>query len=347
MKSGTEVLPVQASLAQEDVQTALQRARDAGASLAECLGILQRWSEAVGYFAHLGEPNEFLVFPDASLGLDLRLQINYSRLAYKAPEGRRIGCPLCFENIGTPGKELLRVFEFNLAGVPYFSHLTPFPLHSGHFVLNARTHEPMRIGEPALREAAAFLAEAPGWLLASNSDVEWAGASVLSHHHCQLFRELRLPIEDAAVRSPGQVGDVACDLLCWPGPVYRLSGPEEATLDAAARLIALWKARDPGRCTCNYLMRRTDSSGLVLHLFMRHPDWRTPEHLRSIKSEGVGIIEVAGEVIVPPLAGKTRAENREFFEAEGLRVIHGIIGGNAPLDERLDWDFYAAFPSLL
>src|SRR5690606_35735238 len=148
--------------------------------------------------------------------------------------------------------------------------------------------------------------------VASNSDVEWAGASVLGHHHCQVFEQLRLPVQHAAVRLAARLGGVSCELLHWLGPVYRLAGPPSDVLAAGAAMVAHWKGQDPGLCTCNYLMH-TQQTDLVLHLFLRHPAHRTPEEWRTVKAEGVGIIEVAGEVIVPPLPGLSREENRAWF----------------------------------
>lgn len=326
---------------QADIQSLLAAMHERGQRLDAVLDELASWSESVGYFDHLTASNEYLQFDSATLHVLLRLQINYSRLSYKAPEGERaVACPLCIENIGTPGKERLRVFEFALAGTGYFAHLTPFPLHPGHFVVNAREHEPMRIGEQSLREAAAFLHGAPGWLVASNSDVEWAGASVLGHHHMQVFRQLALPVEDAPGQPVRWSGGFEAELLEWFGPVARLRGPEEELLVAATRIVESWKAIDPGQCTCNYLMRRTDNARLALHLFFRHPDFRTPEEWRFVKSEGVGIIEMAGEIIVPPLSGRTRPENAAWFRENGPEIIPAIIAGNSPRGGRFPRELF-------
>jgi len=318
-------------LAQGEVQRLLAAPFAASGDLDAALRNLGAWLESIGYFAHLTDTNERLSFRDDALGLMLRLQVNYSRLAYRSPAAdRRVACPLCIENIGTPGKELLRVFHFALAGRPFFSHPTPFPLCEGHFVVNSLAHEPMAIGERGLRESADFVAQAQSWLVASNSDVEWAGASVLGHHHMQVFADLVLPLESAHPLHDLTLSECEGSFLDWPCPVVRLAGDTEPTLAAASRLIAAWKAIDPGKATFNSLMRRKAGGGLAIHLLFRHPDFRTQEPLRQIKSEGIGIIEMAGEVIVPPIAGKSREENRAYFEREGLAVIRGIIGQNAP-----------------
>lgn len=330
-------------LPQGDVQSMLAASVEAGGRIDFALDELAAWSESIGYFRHLSAANEYLQFADDRTGTPLRLQINYSRLAYKLPEGpKAVACPLCIENVGTPGKELLRVFELELAGTPFFAHLTPFPLHPGHFVLNGRAHEPMRIGERGLRETAEFLRRAPGWLAASNSDVAWAGASVLGHHHVQVFRRLSLPVEIAPVVRRGVLGGCIAAFLDWHCPVARIAGPAESVLALGSDLVSRWKSTAPGEATCNYLMRE-GGDGLLLHLFFRHPDYRTPESLRGIKAEGVGIIEVAGEIIVPPLPDRDRAANRAWFEANGLDVCRGIIGGNGPWSDQLTREWYEQF----
>lgn len=324
-------LPMGRLIEQAEVQRLLDEHFGQPDRLAAALDELARWSESVGYFDHLGRPNAHLQFDDSRTGVPLRLQVNTSRLGYRPPEGARApACPLCFENIGTPGKERLRVFEFALVGTEYFAHLTPFPLRPGHFVVNTRVHEPMRIGERGLRETAALLDRVPGWLAASNSDVEWAGASILAHHHVQLFRALELPVESARAQRLVGDGDTRVEILDWHCPVARIGGSREGVLRAAADAISRWKQADSGRATCNYLMRQRGGEDWHMHLFFRHPDHRTPPELQAIKSEGIGIIEMAGEVIVPPLAGCDSDANHEYFARHGAEIVRGIISGNAP-----------------
>ncbi|MGC8741914.1 MAG: hypothetical protein ACP5QZ_09440 [Candidatus Sumerlaeaceae bacterium] len=324
-----EVLPQGQLLEQADVQKllgAFYRAQGLEAALHE----LEMWLASVGYFDHLTETNIFLDFAPRENLPSLRLQVNYSRLSYRLPEGARAQtCPLCYENIGSPGKEKLRVLECDLAGTPYFAHPTPFPLHPGHFVLNLRAHEPMRVNEQSLREAAAFVRQAPHWLLASNSDVAWAGASVLGHHHFQIFRSLLLPLEQARPLECRTQEDVEIELLDWPAPVARLKGTAKAVLALASKIVAKWKQLDVGKCTFNYLMRM-DEGKLIVHLIFRHPLYVSSPRLKQIKSEGVGVIEMAGEAIVPPRTGCTRAHNEAFFRRHGWAIAYAIMQQNAP-----------------
>jgi len=324
-------LPAGQVLPQEQVQAALTLGLREHTLIEPALDALESWLKSIGYFAHLREDNLFLAFPNAWQGCELWLQVNYSRLGYKLPPGPRTQkCPLCYENIGAPGKELLRVFEFELAGTPYFAHPTPFPLHPGHFVLNAREHSPMRVNGQSLREAHAFLQRAPGWLLASNSDVEWAGASVLGHHHFQVFRGLTLPVEHAPALATRDQKGIRTEWLNWPATTIRLQGAAANVLAYAEEIIAAWKAKDPGRCTGNYLMRLNGADELTITFFFRHPAFVTAPELRHIKSEGVGIVEMAGESIVPPRPDLDRDGNRAFFEQVGRDFTIALIRSNSP-----------------
>lgn len=334
--NATAILPRGKTLAQDEVQRLLARAESRGAALGEVLADLRRWSESIGYFDHLAEENVYLSFANEGYGVSFRLQVNYSRLGYTLPEGDRPACPLCIENIGTPGKEKLRVYQFDLGGRAYFCHLTPFPLHPGHFVVNCLEHSPMLIDQTALDDASAFLRRCPGWLAASNSDVEWAGASVLQHHHLQVFQGLRLPLQDARPLRSVRMGETLVEQLDWPGPVLRLSGATPRVLATGGTLLRRWKGTDPGRSTCNFLLHHPSHEESTLHLLLRHPRHRTGSDLRSIKSEGVGIIEMSGEVIVPPRGMMNRGENIAYFEQIGGQLVPRLIGDNSPCGRRVE-----------
>jgi len=343
-KERLNALPEETLLPQSEVQERLHGLASQGYLTGEILTVLEEWLRSVGYFSHLKEPNLFLRFPGWwTDSVELWLQVNYSRLGYRAPSARQPQhCPLCIENIGSEGKELLRVYEFELASTWYFAHPTPYPLHDGHFVLNVREHAPMRVNRQSLDEAYAFLQQAPGWLLASNSDVEWAGASVLGHHHFQVFRGLQLPVEHAPWLASRRDGATRVQWVNWPAPVARLVGPPEDVLLWASDLIETWKAIDPGRNTGNYLMRLV-SGVLTLTFFFRNPAYVTADELKVIKSEGVGIVEMAGEAIVPPKPNLDRNGNREYFEKIGAEFTVALITSNAPPAYCEKWEI----PSLL
>lgn len=315
-------------LSQKDVQRNLELL--SSGTLNTPFSELEQWSNSVGYFAHLKQPNEYMTFVDADLGLNLRLQLNYSRLGYKKPDHPDLpACPLCIENVGVPGKELLRVYEFSLLGEQYFAHLTPFPLHPGHFVVNKRTHSPMKVDAHSLAIAAEFIRSTSGFLLASNSDVEWAGASVLDHQHYQVFSNLVLPIQQARGVESGMLKGARWEVLHWPCAAVRFTGGRQTVLELGGELIARWKSLAPGFATANYLMSRVDQH-YTLILTLRHPQYRTQAALTELKAEGVGVIEMCGEAILPPRPNLSREENTAFFAERGLKVIREIIAQNSP-----------------
>lgn len=316
---------------QSEVQSRLEGYHHS--NLIPVLQRLQSWSEKSGYFDHLTEENEYFTF-HSDEGYDLRLQVNYSRLGYKKPDDPNApDCPLCIENIGIKGKEKLRVFEFELSGRNVFIQLTPFPLYPGHFVLNDRQHHPMTIDRHAFELAAEFLAQAPGYLAASNSDVEWAGASVLNHHHLQVFSSLKLPIETAPSAAEFLFGKTKVSVLKWPCAAIRVSGPRAEVLNRVTDYLTAWKKAAPQKCTCNFIMCEMGVD-LEVTMILRHPAYRTDQSLRHIKAEGVGVIEMCGEAIVPPIATMNRDENQQFFQENGKSIVQGIISQNGP---RPDW----------
>ncbi|MGF1573651.1 MAG: DUF4922 domain-containing protein [Sumerlaeia bacterium] len=303
------------------------------------LAELHRWSQRVGYFNHLNQPNEYFEFPDHEYKVPLKLQLNYSRLGYQKPNHPSLPkCPLCYENIGAPGKELLRVFEFTLLGVPYFAHLTPFPLHPGHFVVNKRTHSPMQVNGESLACAAEFISKTNGYLLASNSDIEWAGASVLAHQHFQVFSALQLPIQKAKALTRGSTNGVLWEVLRWPSLAVRLQGSKQQLTEFSAAFLERWKSLAPSFSTANYLLNRV-ANEFTLILTLRHSAYRTQAPTTQLKAEGVGVIEMCGEAILPPKPSLTREENNHYFNTIGLQLIRSIISQNSPTPKALtvDW----------
>ena len=130
-------------------------------------------------------------------------QINYLRHHYQThmannKASKPQGCPLCHEHIGIGSKKNLRAFSFSLSNAkPFFIHPTPYPLHPKHFVLIDHQHTPMRMCPDSVNDLLSLVDLAPNYTACSNSDIAMAGASILEHHHYQIFHELTLPIESA------------------------------------------------------------------------------------------------------------------------------------------------------
>ena len=281
------------------------------------------------------QDNPRFAFKDAETGVTFTAQINVARSRYspKPLTGQNIPklhCPICIENVGIPGKENLRVYEFTLGKRAFFLQLTPFPLVTRHFVLVQRAPEPMCMSGQSVADLMGFIDRAPGYVGCSNSDVEWAGASILVHHHYQVFDSIHLPIMEASSlpRYQAQHAGVRYALLHYPIATVLLESKDSANLiNAATAIIATWKAQDLGRNTCNLVVLKKNQCYQVYVIF-RNPDHRTSAQWQPIKSEGVGVIEVAGEGIYPVPSDPSLLQQ---IEQDGLSVIKGIIMDNNPV----------------
>jgi len=331
---------------QEVIQASLERIH-AASDLPTVLDCLHRWELAAGYITREKlEDIERLVFPDPETGVTFRIQVNHARTRYTEaqlreqrtppPPGPR-PCLLCKDNIGKPGKEALRVYEFPLDGRSrrFYLQLTPFPLYPYHFVPVLAEHEPQLLNAQSVRDMFDFLRLAPGYTVVSNSDVEWAGASILNHLHYQALRGVRLPVMDArpVPELSRRLQGVAVEFLDYPLAAFRCTGSEEEPLrDAGTSLLELWKSLDPGRNTVNLNLIRTagPAPGYLLTVLLRNPDYRTPEPLRRFKSEGVGVIEASGEAILPVPGGPDAAERWREIRENGLALTETLIAGNSP-----------------
>lgn len=342
---------------QEVVQRSLE-AIHAADGLEEALECLHLWELAAGYITRAKlDGIERLAFPDPDTGLTFLLQVNHARTAYSdaqdrererqpaespkktgaAPGSAPKPCLLCRDNIGRPGKESLRVYEMDLdgRGRRFFFQLTPFPLYPYHFVPVLAEHTPQAISSRSLEDMLALLELAPSYAILSNSDVEWAGASILSHLHFQMLRGVRLPVLEAravpALTRPISGG--RAEFLDYPLAAFRFVGSQAAPLrKAAGRLLEKWKGLDPGRNTVNLNLARAPrpEAGFELVVMLRNPDYRTPERLRRFKSEGVGVVEASGEAILPVPRGPEAGEMWREIRERGLGLVKELIAGNSP-----------------
>ncbi len=331
---------------QPAIQESLQAIHAAG-GLEAALECLHLWELGAGYITQEKlEGIERLGFPDPASGLTFLLQVNHARTRYSdaqdrerqaaEPAGPR-PCLLCKENIGRPGRESLRVYELDLdaRGRRFFFQLTPFPLYPFHFVPVLSAHTPQRVSARSLDDMFALLGLAPSYAILSNSDVEWAGASILSHLHFQMLRGVRLPVLEAR-GEPGldcRIPGGRVEFLDYPLAAFRFSGTDARALrQAAGALLEKWKSLDPGRNTVNLNLVRSPGprAGFELVVLLRNPDFRTPERLRRFKSEGVGVVEASGEAILPVPRGPQAPEMWREIRERGLGLVRELIAGNSP-----------------
>ena len=62
---------------------------------------------------------------------------------------------------------------------------------------SSATISPCAVDGRSLSDLRAFLRLVPSWTACSNSDIMWAGASILAHHHYQVFPRWSLPVMQA------------------------------------------------------------------------------------------------------------------------------------------------------
>lgn len=108
------------------------------------------------------------------------------------------------------------------------------------------------------------------------------------------------------------------------------SAARESLLDVCGNIIAAWKRLEPGKNTCNLVLLK-NATRFDCYILFRNPAFRTAKDLLAIKSEGVGVVEVAGEGIYPVPQGENAAELWRQIEHEGLAVIKRIIATNNPI----------------
>ncbi len=313
------------------------------ADLSAAMHCLFKWELKAGYITERTiEEVERLSFHDPATGLDFRIQVNYARSRYSASQNLKRdskpqqGCLLCKDNMGKPGKEALRIYQFDLsAGRRFYVQLTPFPLHPYHFVLILDEHTPQNIDGQSVRDMLDFAEQVPGYTVCSNSDVEWAGSSILNHLHYQVFRQLHLPVLDALPHPEigMELGSCRIDYLVYPLTAFRIgSSSREALQRVAGAFIKIWKAGDPGRNTVNLVLekRGEEASRYILTVLLRNPDFRTTAEYLPYKSEGVGVIEASGEGILPVPSGPDAGQRWDRIRRDGLAIIKGIIEANSP-----------------
>ncbi len=327
---------------QADVQEYLSRAYERS-GLRRVLDLLWEWESRVGYFnLESLKQNRRYHYYDEDTAVTLRAQINFARNQYTpqppaSSNSRAVHCAICYDNLELPGKEKLRVFRFLLTEESeYFVQVTPFPLFEKHFVVITMDERPMQMSRQSLADLVRFVELAPGYVGCSNSDVEWAGASILAHHHYQVFDQLDLPIMHArfAASCYGQTATLAFGLLDFPLACCKVTSTARAPmLQACGNIIAAWKQLEPGKNTCNLVVVK-EATHYCCYILFRHPAFRTAEELLAIKSEGVGVIEVAGEGIYPVPSGEHAEAIWRRLEHDGLNVIKGLLASNNPVPRK-------------
>lgn len=280
------------------------------------------------------EENGLSCFYSLDYDLSFSYQINYARAKYNSratgnlPPGAE--CLICRENGSSEGKENLRVFDITLQDRDdFFLQLSPFPLFPRHFVLINRNHIPMSMDEDSIRQSLSFISQAPSYTLCSNSDLPWAGASILSHSHFQVIKGISLPVMSSSVlESFDSPAGLTIETLRYPLPSIRITGRDNKLIGReGSRIIDAWKQTSPGKRTVNMVLFRKGRESVCI-LLLRDSDCRNPEALQKYKSEGIGVVEAAGSWIFPPPADYPEEE----LIQGSRKIIEGFFKGLSPFE---------------
>ncbi len=150
-KERLNALPEETLLPQSEVQERLHGLASQGYLTGEILTVLEEWLRSVGYFSHLKEPNLFLRFPGWwTDSVELWLQVNYSRLGYRAPSARQPQhCPLCIEKHRQRGKRTPSGLRIRVSWHMVFCPSHPLPPPRWAFCFERSRARP-HAGEPTI-----------------------------------------------------------------------------------------------------------------------------------------------------------------------------------------------------
>jgi len=344
MKKGVRsILSLPPETTQEEMQKELDRIYQQH-NIETVMEALFQWELKTGYITkEKMKSNPLMKFRDKEYNIQFRLQVNVARTKYSEgkikPKNKNIHCVICPENIGEPGKEHLRLFRLEPGRMNrnFFLFAALFPYFPNHFILTLIDKKPQKINENTLQDLFEFVDMAPSYTCCSNSDLAWTGVSVPEHLHYQDFKKLHLPVmeakeieEFASVRE-----DVRIAPLHYPCGVLRLRSRDRASImNRMALIINKWKKIKPDKQSVNLIIQRIPEEVYCAVIFLRNSDFRTPEELKHIKSEGIGVIEMAGEAILPEPKEKNLGK---YIKKEGLNIIKEIIKGNNPVRDRGFW----------
>ncbi len=339
---------------QDEMQKALQKVY-LKYGIETVMDSLFKWELKTGYITNKKmKSNLKLKFHDKEYNISFRIQVNIARTKYSdtlnrsnkqnKPKKSGLHCPICIENIGIPGKEHLRAFIFPLDGKKrqFFLHAALFPYFYNHFILVYYKKKPQKIDLSTLEDLFNFTDLAPNYTCCSNSDLQLTGASILNHMHYQVFEKLHLPVMDA-----GEIKEFSCMkdnvkiiLLNYPCGVLKLkSRVRKNIIQRMHRIIISWKKIDSNKNTVNLIVKKSNRGVYESYMFLRNSDHRTPKNLQKIKKEGVGIIEMAGEAILPAPKGPPIEQEKlwKLINKDGLNIVKKIIKGNNPIKDPKFW----------
>lgn len=245
--------------------------------------------------------------------------------ALKSPKNNYPKCKLCFENVSYYGhaswdsRNNLRYVPVDLKGNKMFVHYSPYGYFDHHLILNEYEHKPMFIDKSTFEKLLEFVDQNKFYFVGSNADLPIVGGSILNHNHFQGGMG-NFPIFDSKAIFETKTGDNKVEILNWPISTIKLSGKNKNELiDLAIHIFDKWRKYSNEN---EYIIPMTNNEmhntitpivryhndKFEVYLLLRN-NITTKEHpggvyhfhkeLWNIKSENIGLIEAAGQAILP------------------------------------------------
>lgn len=247
-------------------------------------------------------------------------------------------CALCVENLGYYGDDkhaarmTIRYVPLTLAGERWYLQYSPYGYFRNHCIAFKEDHIPMKVERKTFDRLLSFVEQFPVFFMGSNSDLPIVGGSILNHEHFQGGSPV-LPLfaaKDKEVIFTSKSGTKVAKVDYYTNTI-RISGTDkEEIMDLGEKILNAWRAYDneelgiihesegnKHNTVTSYALKRGDEYQLIIVLrcnitteeypdgvFHAHPEYH------AIKKEGIGLIECAGQFILP-----ARLE-RQMVEAE-------------------------------
>lgn len=233
-------------------------------------------------------------------------------------------CPLCSENEGAynGAKSNLRLLPIELGGRFWNIQFSPFPYFKKHIIVSYSQHIPMKNDIKKFEAMIDFSTVFEDYFIASNTELENIGGSLLCHEHMQGGLK-NLPIFNAEEKErfySKKYENINLSLLEWYLPVFKITSDDKIQLLSAIEDIvnAFINYNDESiNLICKTEKNQHSSVNTVCYnengktVFLIIPrNNRTSENFpkgifcpdescKEIKKEGIGIIEIMGYFILP------------------------------------------------
>ena len=232
-------------------------------------------------------------------------------------------CPICCECEGSffNAKSNLRLLPLELGDSFWNIQFAPVQYFNRHFILSSVEHKPMGTNREKFQVMLDFAKTFDSYFIASNTELERIGGSLLNHEHMQ-GGLLELPLMQADAKKHyyhQKFQNISISLLDWYVPAIKIYGKNEKELidfvclinesfadyiDESINLIAKsYKPHSSLNSVCfkenaNFvfvLVPRNNRTSAERPLGIFCPD----ESCKVIKKEGIGIFEIMGYFILP------------------------------------------------